>query len=89
MVGVAIEPPRPNPTGGTSTVRFRLDEAQTVTVALYDAVGRRVRTLLDETVAGETWQTLTVDGSDLPVGTYVVRVSGPRATGVVRLSVVR
>lgn len=88
-VGVEIEPPRPNPTGDLAVVRFRVEADQPVTVALYDAVGRRVRTLFEGPAKTDAWERTVADVSDLPVGTYVVRVTGPTARGSAPLSVVR
>ena len=41
----------PNPFRGQTTLRFRLDEAARVRLTLYDARGRRLRTLFEGRVA--------------------------------------
>ena len=57
-----------------------------MTVAVYDALGRRVATVHDGPVAAE--QAFTVDVSGLPAGVYVVRASGGVASAQ-RFTVVR
>ena len=74
----ALGSPAPNPFSGTSRFTFTAREAQAVTVALYDALGRRVAVLFDGAVEANAVTTATVDGAGLPAGLYVVRVTGER-----------
>jgi len=87
--GVVFEPARPNPFSASTDLRFQLDQGQLVTVELYDAAGRRVLVLFDGDVKNATWQTVRIDGSALPTGTYVVRVRGESASGTTRVVLVR
>ena len=66
--------------------RLRAPSGDAVTVAVYDALGRRVATVHDGPVAAE--QAFTVDVSGLPAGVYVVRASGGVASAQ-RFTVVR
>ncbi len=88
-VGVEIEAPRPNPFAERTRVRFRVEEDQPVTVALYDAVGRRVRALFDGPATADRPITLQIDAAGLPAGTYVVRLTGPRAAGIAQVVLAR
>lgn len=63
----------PNPFQASTTVAFTLPDAQTVTAALYDVMGRRVRTLAHEAMSPGRHE-LTVRGGDLPSGTYFYRI---------------
>ncbi len=87
--GIVFEPARPNPFSATTTLRFRVVRSQPVTAELYDTAGRRVAVLLDGAVAGGSWQTVEIDGTTLPAGTYVVRVHGESARGTTRVVLVR
>src|SRR5690606_9280607 len=71
-----LSAPRPNPTTGRAEVTLSVAEGQAVTVAVYDALGRRVSLLHDGPMAGGTEHRLTFDGSGLPSGVYVVRAVG-------------
>ena len=89
MRPVEVQAAAPNPSSSTSTVRFRVAAEQTVRATLLDALGREVSVLFDGAVRADRYETLYIDGSDLPAGTYVVRVDGERGTASTRISIVR
>lgn len=71
----ALSEARPNPFNPTTELTLSLPAAGDVRVELVDVLGRSVRTLLDgRQAAGEL--TLTVDGTDLASGLYIVRAAG-------------
>lgn len=70
----------PNPFDQSTTVQFSVDDAQDVTVVLYDALGREVRTLFEGMAPAGAAQEVAVDGSGLPNGVYTVRVTGQGGT---------
>ena len=78
----------PNPARGQITVRYALPETQSVTIRLYDVLGRKVRTLAQGASSGR--QKATVDVSGLPSGSYFLRLrveNGPTKTR--KLTIVR
>lgn len=79
----------PNPSSERSVVRLDVTESQDVSVAVFDAVGRRVAVLHQgAVVAGQTLE-LTLNASALPSGVYVVRaLSGADALSQ-RFTVIR
>jgi hypothetical protein len=85
---MALEAVAPNPTRGAATVAFRLAEPGAVRVALYDARGRRVATLVEgERAAGR--HTVRFDADQLATGTYVVRLEAGGIARTRRVTVVR
>lgn len=73
----------PNPTAGTATVRYELPRAASVTVDVFDVLGRLVQTV-DAGLQTAGLQTATVDASALGAGAYVYRVrtaDGASVTG--------
>lgn len=65
----------PNPSHAAATVRFTLDRAQRVKLAVYDVLGRRVLSEdLGAQPVGETSH--RIDLATLPAGVYVVRLDG-------------
>ena len=76
VAAVEVQAAIPNPFTPQTSVRFRVAQAQSVRVVLYDALGRAVRTLFDGPLAGGVFETVEIDGAGLPAGTYVVRVTG-------------
>lgn len=77
----------PNPATGQASFSLRSTSTEAVTVAVYDALGRRVALLHDGPVGVE--QAFTVDVSRLPAGVYVVRASGGAVQSTQRFTVVR
>jgi len=79
--------PFPNPTVGAATLAYSLAEPAEVTLTLFDALGRRVRTLAEgPQPAGAHEVTLE---ADLPAGTYVVRFEAGGEAWTERVTVVR
>jgi hypothetical protein len=76
---LALLPPAPNPFRGATTLRFTLAVPGAVRLTVYDALGRAVAVLVDETrEAGP--HTAAFDASALPSGAYLVRLEvGGRA----------
>ncbi|MFN5846395.1 MAG: T9SS type A sorting domain-containing protein, partial [Flavobacteriia bacterium] len=72
----------PNPTTENTTLTFNLQETSNVTVMVYNITGTLVKTITDKNVAAGA-QTLTIDGSELPRGTYIVKfVAGKQSDTV-------
>ena len=66
----------PNPFEQNATVRFSVEEAQRVTVTVYDALGREVSVLYADEVAAGQEEFVAFDAAGLPAGVYTVRLSG-------------
>jgi hypothetical protein len=79
---------RPNPATGSATIELRATPGQQVSVALYDALGRRVALLFDGPATGMS-QVLPIDAARLAAGAYVVRAAGPEGVATLRLVVSR
>lgn len=77
VLAYALKAPKPNPFVGRTTVQYALPRAERVTIAVFDARGRRVRLLVDEVKAPSRYETAW-DGRDqrgqtLPSGVYFIR----------------
>jgi hypothetical protein len=79
---------RPNPFRGAATVTLTLPEPSEVTVALFDALGRRVA-LLHEGPLAAGRHAFALDGGALPAGVYVVRATAGAAMHATRVTVAR
>ncbi len=80
-VGVArptLHPVAPNPAAGPARIRFSLPNSREVTVSVYDAGGRLVRTLVTGRHAGGhhsvIWDCTDAAGRELAAGVYLLRL---------------
>ena len=79
----------PNPTTGAATLRYELDREATVTVEVFDVLGRRVQVLETGPQAPGSRQ-VEIDGRSLSAGSYLVRVRLGDGTSVSgRMMIVR
>ncbi len=79
-----LEQPYPNPAHGQTTIDLTLPTPQPLTVALYDALGRRVRTLKDGWL-GAGRHALTLETRTLPPGLYLYHLRTEQAVQTRRL----
>ncbi len=85
----ALSAPRPNPTAGGAALDLDLASAATVSVGVYDALGRRVATLAEGAQPAGRLSLRVADGA-LAAGVYVVRAEiGGQAVLTQRLVVTR
>jgi photosystem II stability/assembly factor-like uncharacterized protein len=89
LQGIAV---RPNPFLQGASIAFRLDREQDARLAVYDASGRRVATVLSGVLpAGAhraTWDGTTAGGGRAAAGVYLVRLeteAGERTAATIRL----
>lgn len=73
----------PNPTNDNTTLTFNLDDNATVNVYVYSISGTLVKTITRKNMESGA-QTLTIDGSDLNRGTYIVKFVAGKQTDTVK-----
>lgn len=78
----------PNPSNGQTKLSYTLRSAGSVKIALYDATGRLVNNLINETKPAGTY-TLNLSNLELPNGIYFVRVDTPEGTASRTMTIVR
>ena len=84
-----LSAPRPNPFSSSTRLELTVEEATTLTVAVHDALGRRVALLHEGALRPGTY-TLSVTANDLPPGLYLVRATDGRGSTATRsVSLVR
>ncbi|NNF59136.1 MAG: T9SS type A sorting domain-containing protein [Rhodothermaceae bacterium] len=79
----------PNPFAQQSRLTLDLAQAERVTVAVYDVLGRRVATLHEGRLEAGRAHAFVVDGSSLSSGSYVVRVEGETFQQSRRLTLIK
>ncbi|MEZ4700752.1 MAG: FG-GAP-like repeat-containing protein [Rhodothermales bacterium] len=89
----ALEGNYPNPFNPTTTIRFALPEAAPVRLEVYDAMGRRIATLLDSSLeAGRheaMWDGRTDAGVTVASGVYLYRIDAGSFSAVKSMLLVK
>jgi len=86
---------QPNPTSGSSTIRYALASASRVSIAVYDVSGRHVRTLVDADLKAGTYQAIwdghqdRASGKMANSGTYFIKYSAAGHSETRRVVIVR
>jgi len=66
----------PNPFNPQAKFDLIVAEDQNVMVQMFDMTGRMVQTLYNGTLEANTTKTITINGANLPSGTYIYRATG-------------
>jgi len=78
---------QPNPASTNASIRYELSEQAKVSLKVFDVLGRRVATLVDNAKQAGQHQ-VRLDATDLPSGTYFVRMRADNFQKSRRLTVV-
>jgi len=78
----------PNPSRSVANIIYNLNKPGNVKISLYDATGRLLNILENETKSAGT-HTLTFDNHSLPNGIYFVRVESPEGTATRTMIIVK
>ncbi len=84
---LALEPNRPDPFHGRTTIDFRIAERGRVAVQLFDLQGRLTRTLVDREMAPGSYR-VDFDAAGLPSGVYLCRMRAQGAEQTMRMLLV-
>jgi hypothetical protein len=84
----ALHAAYPNPFAAATTIGYDLPEATQVTIEVYDAVGRRVATLVDAEQAAGRYEAAW-DARSLASGVYLYRIQAGSYAKTMKVSLVR
>ena len=73
---ITLTQPYPNPFSTSTMMDLTVTDRQSVTISVYDVSGRHIRVLFHRTATSGGIYRITLDGSDLPTATYLVRAIG-------------
>jgi hypothetical protein len=79
----------PNPFNPSSVIRYALPVQSTVTLKVYDVIGREVGTLVDSQPQEPGYHAVVFDGSGLASGVYYYRLSAGSFTDVKKMMLMR
>ncbi len=78
----------PNPFNPTTTIMYDLPKKSHVVIAIYDVLGRDVRTLVNEDKPAGSYR-LTFDAAALPSGVYLCRLAAGHFTFVEKIVLIK
>jgi hypothetical protein len=84
-VAARLDQNTPNPFNPTTTIRFRVAQAEQVELSVFDVAGRLVKRLVNRRMDGGTEHAVTWNGTDrfgvrVPSGIYFYRITTPTFT---------
>ncbi len=79
----------PNPTPGSSEVVFMIPETGATRVEVYDMNGRKIKTLFNQTAQEGLQYKLDFDGSYLPNGIYIYKMTTSKETMIRKFMIAR
>ncbi len=84
-----LEQNYPNPFNPTTSIKYRVDNAQRIRLVIYDEVGREIRVLLDENQTEgwhlANWNGRNNSGEVVSTGVYFYRIEGSTETETKRM----
>jgi hypothetical protein len=87
---LVLEGGYPNPVRGSAKIEYVLPDDQHVQLAVFDVLGRRVATLVDQRqTAGRKTAALNVSAEGLSSGTYLLRLTAAGQTKTSRITIMR
>lgn len=87
--GYMLENAYPNPFNPSATIGFAVVRSQSVELALYDALGRKVRSLFNGAAEAGTRVEAQINGEGLPSGLYLVRLVGDNFSTTRRVTLLK
>ena len=81
-------PNYPNPFNPETQIRYQVASQAQVTLEVYDVLGRKVRTLVDEPQAGGSY-TVSFDGSNLSSGMYFIHLKAGETVKLRKMTLIK
>jgi len=89
----SLGPCVPNPFNRSTTIRYQLPQAGSVSLKVYNVAGQQVRTLVEGVASAgayaAAWDGRSDTGRPLAAGVYLARLSTPGSSQTIRIALVR
>lgn len=87
-ISFALKQNYPNPFNPSTTIQFAVATQAHVTLNVFDVLGRKVATLVDETLAAREYK-VSFEGSNLPNGIYFYRLDAGQFSQAKKLTLLK
>lgn len=84
----SLGPVYPNPFNSSAVLAYSIPSAENIHISLYDIAGRELLTLFDGVRPAGSFR-LTIDGSRLASGTYMIRFEAGKFSSTVKAEVLK
>jgi len=84
-----LEQNYPNPFNPSTTIKFAVNEASPVSIKVYDALGKEIKTIFNETAESGRFYSVEFDGSDCSSGVYYYAISGNNYNAVKKMVLIK
>jgi len=86
---IKLEQNFPNPFNPSTIINFELNRAANVSLEVYNVVGQKVATLLNDETRSAGRHTISFDGSSLSSGIYIYRLVTPQESLTKRMTLIK
>ncbi|MDZ7681901.1 MAG: T9SS type A sorting domain-containing protein [Fodinibius sp.] len=83
-----LQPNYPNPFNPATTIRYQVASQADITVEVYNILGQKVRTLVDQQQTPGSY-TVRFDGSNLSSGMYFIQLKAGNKTDIQKMTLVK
>jgi len=86
---IKLEQNFPNPFNPSTVINFELNRATNVSLEVYNVVGQKVATLINDETRSAGRHTISFDGSSLSSGIYIYRLVTPQESLTKRMTLIK
>jgi len=86
---IKLEQNFPNPFNPSTVINFELNQAMNVSLDVYNVVGQKVATLINDETRSAGRHTVSFDGRALSSGVYIYRLETPRESLTKRMTLIK
>ena len=86
---IKLEQNFPNPFNPSTIINFELNRATNVSLEVYNVVGQKVATLINDETRSAGRHTISFDGSSLSSGIYIYRLVTPQESLTKRMTLIK
>ena len=84
-----LEQNYPNPFNPSTTIKFALPTASNVTLTVYNMLGQKVSTLINDNKMNSGFHSISFDASNLASGMYIYRIEAASFSSIKKMLLIK